>query len=366
MLRPNAERVGSSGAKPEPESEAEVLALLERLSNACGLSGDEGEVRAILREALAGAACEIYTDTIGNLICRKGNGPLRVMLDAHMDEVGLVVAGFDDTGLIRFKDSGGLDPRVVPGRSVLVGRGKLPGVIGTQAVHLLDKEQKEKVIPSKELFIDIGARSRDEAASVAPPGTPVYFATRFERMSDKVVKGKAFDDRAGCVVVAQALLERDYPELTIFGVFSVQEEVGLRGAQAAAYHLAPDLAVVIDGTSSADVPGIDPHQTVTNLGEGPAVSIVDGSIVMHGKIREQLVALAERNHVPYQFRRMTTAGTDAGGIFLQRTGIPACTVALPCRYMHGPASLASLDDLENAIRLAHLFLGSLDKGEFAL
>lgn len=344
----------------------EADALLERLSNACGLSGDEGEVRAVLREALAGDMCEVYTDTIGNLICRKGRGPIRVMLDAHMDEVGLVVASHGDGGLIRFKESGGLDQRVVAGRSVLVGRGKIPGVIGTQAVHLLDKEQKDKAVPVKDLYIDIGARSRDEAASVAPPGTPVYFSTKYERLSDTVVKGKAFDDRVGCVTVARVLLEGDYPELTILGVFSVQEEVGLRGAQVAAYHLAPDLALAIDGTSSANVVGIQPHESVTNMGEGPAISVADGTVVMHEKIREQLVALAERHGVPYQYRRMTTAGTDSGGIFLQRAGIPACTMALPCRYIHSPASLANLEDLDATIKLVHLFLDSLDKGEFAL
>ncbi len=368
MLRADAERVAPAGVKTEPESrtEGETAALLERLSNACGLSGDEDEVRAVLRDTLAGAACEIYTDTVGNLICRKGNGPIRVMIDAHMDEVGLVAAGYDETGLIRFKASGGLDSRVIPGRSVLVGPRKAPGVIGAQAVHLLDKEQKEKAVPSRDLFIDIGARSRDEAVSVAPPGTPVYFATRFERLSDRIVKGKAFDDRAGCVVVARALLERHYRELTLFGVFSVQEEVGLRGAQVAAYHVAPHLALAIDATPSSDVPGEDPPRTSTHLGEGPAISIVDGTIVMHEKIREHLVTLAERNRVPYQFRRRTTAGSNSGGIFLQRTGIPSCTMAVPCRYIHGPASLVDLDDLSRTVDLANLFLESLDKGEFAL
>lgn len=344
----------------------DTAGLLERLCNACGLSGDEGEVRAVLREALTGEACEVYTDTIGNLICRKGKGPVRVMLDAHMDEVGLVVAGYDDSGLVRFKESGGVDARVLPGRSVLVGRGKVPGVIGAQAVHLLDRDQKERVIPVKDLYIDIGARSRDEAMTVAPPGTPVYFSTRFERLSDDVVKGKAFDDRAGCLVVARALLEGDYPELTLLAVFSVQEEVGLRGARAAAYHLAPELAIAIDGTSSSNVPGIEPHETVTNLGEGPAVSLADGTIVMHQGIHEHLVALAGKHGVPHQFRKMTTAGTDSGGIFLQREGIPACTLSVPCRYIHSPASLASLGDLDHTVELLRLFLESLDKGEFAV
>jgi len=344
----------------------DTVALLSRLSEACGLAGDEGDVRAVLRETLEGQACEIYTDTIGNLICRKGNGPVRVMLDAHMDEVGLVVAGYHDSGLLRFKESGGLDPRVLPGRSVLVGRSKISGVIGTQAVHLLDRSERDKVIPAKELFIDIGARSRDEAASVTTPGDPVYFATRFERLSDTIVKGKAFDDRVGCVVVAHTLLEHDYPDLTLFGVFSVQEEVGLRGARVAAYHLAPHLALAIDATSSADVPGVDPPATSSHLGQGPVISLLDGTIVMHQKMREQLVTLAERHGLPHQYRRLTTAGTDAGGIFLQRVGVPACTMSVPCRYIHCPASLASLDDLSDTIRLAHLFLESLDKGEFTL
>jgi putative aminopeptidase FrvX len=344
----------------------DTVTLLQRLSEASGLAGHEGEVRAALREILQDVACEIYTDTIGNLICRKGNGPLRVMLDAHMDEVGLVVTGYHDSGLLRFKESGGLDPRVLPGRSVLVGPGKTPGVIGAQAVHLLGRKERDKVLPVKDLYVDIGARSRDEAASVTALGDPICFSTRFERLSDTVAKGKAFDNRVGCVVVARALLEDHYPELTVFGVFSVQEEVGLRGAQVAAYHLAPNLALAIDGTSSSNVPGVEPPATSTHMGEGPAISLLDGTIVMDHRIREQLTSLAGKHSIPYQYRRLTTAGTDAGGVFLQRTGIPACTMAVPCRYIHSPSSLVDLDDLDNTVRLTRLFLESLDKGEFTL
>jgi len=357
VLRLDEVKTGSTGAGVD-------LDLLAALSNACGLAGDEDEVRQVLRQALASDACEIYTDTIGNLIVRKGNGPVRVMLCAHMDEVGLMVAGYDDNGFLRFKESGGIDPRVLPGRAVRVGRAGVPGVIGLPAGHSLDPADRDKVVPPKELLIDIGARSRDEAVAVAPPGTPVYFATRFERLSDKIVKGKALDDRVGCLVVARALLEADFRDLTLLAVFSVQEEVGFRGAQVAAFHLAPGLALAVDGTSSSDVPGVEPPDTSTHLGEGPAISLLDGSIVMHAKLREHLVALAERHGVPHQYRRLTTAGTDSGGIFLQRTGIPSCTMAVPCRYIHGPSSLANTDDIVAAVRLVGLLLESVDKGEF--
>ena len=338
--------------------------LLEELTQACSLSGDEGEVRAVLRRWLGGTVCELYTDNIGNLICRRGQGPVRVIVAAHMDEVGLVVAGHDDSGLLRVKESGGLDVRVLPGRAVLVGRPKVPGVIGAPAVHLLDEDEAERVLPSRELYVDVGARSKEEAAEVAAPGDPVYFATSFERLSDRVVKAKALDDRVGCYILARLLLDPERENLTLLGVFTVQEEVGLRGARVAAQHLAPRLALAVDGTSAADVPGVEPPQTCTHLGRGPAVSLMDGTIVMHERIREHLVGLARRHGVPWQYRRLTTAGTDAGGIFLERTGIPACTVAVPCRYIHSPASLADLDDIEHTLTLLRLLLDSLDKGEF--
>lgn len=338
--------------------------MLEQLSNACGLPGDEAEVRNILREALQPHVDELYTDSIGNLICRRGSGPLRVMLDAHMDEVGLLVAGYEANGLLRFKESGGIDPRVLPGRAVLVGRAKTPGVIGLEAVHLTDEDDRGRVVPSARFRIDIGARSRDEAEAVAPPGTPVYFATRFEAVGGPMVRGKAFDDRIGCVAVAQALLEAGCPDLTVLAAFTVQEEVGLRGAQVAGYHLDPHLALAIDGTTAADVPGIEPPQTCSHIGEGPAISLMDGTIITHERIRDHLVDLAERHGIPHQFRRLTVAGTDAGAIFLQRAGVPTCTVSVPCRYIHSAVSLASLDDLRHTVRLIRLFLKSLDKGEF--
>lgn len=338
--------------------------LLEELSNACGLPGDEGEVRAILRRALTPHVDEIYTDSIGNLICRKGSGPVRLMLDAHMDEVGLVVAGYDAGGLLRFKESGGIDARVLPGRAVLVGRAKLPGVIGLEAVHLTDEDDRGRVVPAHRLRIDIGARSREEAEAVAPPGTPVYFATRFAPAGGRLVRGKAFDDRIGCVALAETILDADYANLTLLAAFTVQEEIGLRGAQVAAYNLEPHLALAIDGTTAGDVPGIEPPQTCSHIGQGPAISLMDGTIITHERVRDHLVALAERHGIPHQFRRLTTAGTDAGAIFLQRAGVPACTFSVPCRYIHSPASLASLDDLEHTVRLIGLMARSLDEGEF--
>jgi len=178
------------------------------------------------------------------------------------------------------------------------------------------------------------------------------------------VKGKALDDRIGCAAVAAVLLGREYPNLSVVGVFSVQEEVGLRGAQAAAYSVDPDVAVAVDGTTAADVPGVEPPKNCTELGRGPAVTLMDGTVVTHQKVREHLVRLAEEHGVPYQFRRLTTAGTDAGAIFLQRAGVPTCTVSVPCRYIHAPAALARLDDLEHTVRLLELFLDSLDKGVF--
>ncbi len=358
--------IGGLAVPGDPPALDDLAALLEELSNACGLPGDEREVRDLLHRVLEPHVDEIRTDPIGNLLCRRGGGPVRVMLDAHMDEVGLMVAGYADGGLLRVRECGAIDPRVLAGRSVLVGRDRVPGVIGLRPVHFTDPAERDRATPVKDLLVDIGARTGEEAAAAAPLGSPVYFSTRFERLSDRVVKGKALDDRIGCAALARLLTAADYPGLTLYGAFTVQEEAGLRGAQVAAYNLDPHVALALEATSCADVPGVTPPDTATHLGAGPAITLMDGTIVTHQRVRDRLVALAEEHGVPYQFRRLTTAGTDSGAIFLARTGVPACTVAAPCRYIHGPAALADLHDIAALVRLVDLFLDSLDRGEFSL
>ncbi|HEY8346097.1 MAG TPA: M20/M25/M40 family metallo-hydrolase [Symbiobacteriaceae bacterium] len=339
--------------------------LLEKLSNACGVSGWEDEVRDLLRRELQRHVDAIWTDPLGNLLVRKGSGPVKVMLDAHMDEVGFCVGAITPEGYLKLKKIGGLDDRVLPGREVWVTQRRIPGVLGVKAWHLCSSEERRKVIPLSEMYVDLGCRSRAEVEALGIElGDPVYFATTFEYFSDRVVKGKAFDDRAGCAVLAAVLQGEAYPGLTLYGAFTVQEEVGLRGAQAAAYQLNPDLVVALEGTGSAAGPGVDPADTITNMGEGPAISLMDASGIPNRKVFELLVAAARENGIRHQFRRFTGGGTDAGAAALQRAGIPACTVSVPCRYIHTGAALLHLDDLEGAVALIRHFLRKVEKGEF--
>lgn len=339
--------------------------LLEKLSNACAVSGREDEVRDLLRQELAPHVDEIWTDTMGNLLMRKGNGPVKVMLDAHMDEVGFCVGAITPEGYLKLKKIGGLDDRVLPGREVWVTQRRIPGVLGAKAWHLCSAEERTKVIAFSDMYVDLGCRNREEVEALGVElGDPVYFATTFERFSDRVVKGKAFDDRAGCAVLASVLQEHSYPGLTLYGAFVVQEEVGLRGARVAAYNLNPDLAVALEGTGSANAAGVDPKDTITNMGEGPAISLMDASGIPNLRVFDLLVSAARENGIRYQHRRLTAGGTDAGGIALQRAGIPTCTVSVPCRYIHTNAALLNLEDFRGAVALVHHFLVKVEKGEF--
>lgn len=339
--------------------------LLDKLSNACGLPGLEHEVRDLLRQELAPYVDEMWTDAIGNLMVRKGSGPVKVMLDAHMDEVGFCVGEITDEGYLKLKKMGGLDDRVLPGRQVWVTHRRIPGVLGAKAWHLCAPDERGKVIPFDAMSVDLGCRNRKEVEELGIElGDPVYFATTFEHFSDKVVKGKAFDDRAGCAVLAAILQNHSYPGITLYGAFTVQEEVGLRGARVAAYNLNPDMAIALEGTGSANAAGVDPFDTITNMGEGPAISLMDSSGIPNLQVWEHLVKVAREHAIPYQHRRIVGGGTDAGGIALQRSGIPVCTVSVPCRYIHTNAALCNLDDLNGAVRLVHHFLESVEKGEF--
>lgn len=340
--------------------------LLKRLSEARGLPGYEDEVRNLLREHLRPHVDQLYTDTLGNLIAIKGRGDYRVLLDAHMDEVGLVVSGFESAGLLRFETAGGIDPRVLPGRKVLVGDKGLPGVVGLKAVHLVSADERNRPPGVKDLFIDIGAGDRAEAERHVALGDPVVWDTRFEELGGQRVKGRALDDRAGCALLAELLTGPAYPGLTLCAVFSVQEEVGLRGAQVAAHRLAPHLALGFEATICADLPGVPSGREVTELGKGPAISLVDARTVHNRAMIRALVRLAEAGGLAYQFRRAVAGGTNSGAIALSRGGVPVANLSVPCRYLHSAALIVDLQDYAALLRLVQMFLAAVEKGEFRL
>lgn len=345
------------------------LSLLKQLSEARGVSGDEAEVRDILAKAVRPLADEVRTDTIGNLIAlRKGDGTanMRVMVAAHMDEVGLMVMGAESSGYLRFRPVGGIDPRVLVAKRVLVGKDRVPGILGVKPVHLTLPAERRNVIPVEQLYIDIGAKTKDEALGAAPLGCYASFDTPFSYLADATeasttgrVAGKALDDRAGCFAIA-GLLERRWP-FDLHVVFTVQEEVGLRGARVAAYAIDPTLAIVVEGTVCDDSPREDDVSPTTRLGAGPAISVADASMLADRRLVDLLIEAADAEGIPYQLKQPMIGGTDAGAIHLQREGIPVVAVAAPCRYIHSPESVLDLADLHNLTRLVGASLGRMPR-----
>ena len=336
--------------------------LLKELSEASGVSGGEGEVREIIRKAVEPLVDEVSTDVMGNLITFKGGtraGP-KIMLSAHMDEVGLIVAGFEKNGLLRFYRVGGIDERVLVSKVVRVGPQKVPGVIGAKPIHLQKPEERKKSLKMDELYIDIGVKSKEDAEKLVKLGDYVVFSTSYEELESGLVKGKAFDNRVGCALAIEALKEDcPYP---LYGVFTAQEEVGMRGAGVAAYKIKPDLAVVLEGTTAADVIELKEKGYVTTLGKGPAFTLMDASVITDLKIVDFLIKLAEESKIPYQFRRFTGGETDAGRISLTGEGVRSAVVSVPCRYIHNPANILNLEDVKNTLKLIKQFLVNLPEG----
>ncbi len=342
--------------------------LLRELVEADGVSGHEDAVREILMKAIEDRVDECRIDALGNLIAvkygRGGNGhaPRRVLVAAHMDEVGLMVTRVDRDGNVRFRPVGGIDPRVVLAKAVRIGDGKIPGVIGVKPIHLLTEAEEGRVPEFDQLSIDTGL-SGDEACRTIKPGMYATFATRFDTLDEeglRTVKGKAFDDRAGCAVLVE-LLSGTYP-FDLYGAFTVQEEVGLRGARVAGYAVEPDVALVLEGTVCDDGPKEKDTSPTTRLGAGPAITVMDRSVICDRRLIQLLVRTAEAENIPYQFKQPMIGGTDAGAIHLQREGSPSAVVAVPARYIHSPVSVLSLNDLDHAVRLMRGTLERLQGG----
>lgn len=336
-----------------------LMDLLQTLSDLTGVSGDETAVRRAIKPLVQDHVDELRVDALGNLITfKRGTSatPLRVLVTAHMDEVGLMVVGHTGDGGLRAEPIGSLDARLLPGLHVWVGKDKLPGVIGLQAIHRAHGDLQ--VTPLDKLVIDIGATSKDEAQSAAPLGTPITFATRFRAMG-QAVSGKAFDDRAGCAILI-ALLQGERLPCDVYGVFTVQEEVGLRGAQVAAYAVEPDAGFALEGTIADDMPKEEPDVSPTAaLGKGPAITVMDRSYITMPRLLSHVLKTADAEGIPYQLKQPGISSTEAGGIHRARGGVPAITIAVPCRYIHGPRALLRPSDVENTLRLVRAAIARL-------
>ena len=340
------------------------ISLLKRLTLAPGISGREGAVRDIVEEILGGLTAEVSTDAMGSLIARvPGEGP-RLLIDAHMDEVGLMVQHVDELGFIRVVTVGGIDPRVLYGQSVLVwGTEPLQGIIGSVPPHLLSEKnsQKERVIPVDELFVDVGLHPEDVKSQVKV-GDPVTFPGIWSE-NDSFLQAKAFDDRAGLFVMLEALKLIPEPGCDLYIVASAQEEVGLKGAGPIARRINPDLVLALEGTMANDLPGVPSHRIFARLGEGPEIRLCDGRFLADRAWSNFLVHLAREAGIPYQVVVKKVGGTNAAALQVEGTGARAAALSVPVRYIHAPVSLLSKSDLEAAIALVARLLKEVKRFE---
>ena len=334
--------------------------LLEKLCNACAVSGDEGEVRKIVLEQIESHADDVKVDALGNVLAtRKGSGRrkrLKVMIAAHMDEIGFMITADDGDGIFRFDTVGGMDPRQLAGKPVLVGRDKTPGVIGAKPIHLTTASERKNTIPKDTLRIDVGADNK----SKVKVGHRATFATKFQRIGPSL-RAKALDDRLGVATLIE--LVKHAPEnVDLLAAFTVQEEVGLRGARVAAFALDPDIAIALDSTPANDLPTWDGEENTrynTKLGGGPAIYIADGATLSDPRLIRHLVDVAETEDIPYQFRQPGGGGTDAGSIHRQRAGIPSVSVSVPGRYAHTAAGICRIEDWKSTLALIHAALSQV-------
>jgi len=333
-----------------------LVETLEKLSNACGVAGREDEVRKIMKESLKPYVDEIVEDKLGNIIgVKKGekNTP-KVMLAAHMDEIGLFVKTISKEGFLQFTKIGGIDDRILLAQKVIVHteKGPLHGIIGSKPPHIQKEEERKKVLTYDELFIDIGAESQEETKKMGVKiGDPVSFDIKFAKIGNDAFIGKAFDDRVGCSVMIEAVKMLKQTECTVYAVGTVQEEVGLRGATVAAFGIYPDVGIALDVTVAGDVPGVKEVEAPIKMRKGPAIEIADMGLITHPKVLRMLVEAAEENNIPYQLETGLPGSTDAARIALTREGVPSGVISVPTRYIHSPASLVSLKDMENTVKL---------------
>jgi tetrahedral aminopeptidase len=339
--------------------------LLEALSNASGVSGDEHRVREIVAASVRDAVDAMEVDAMGSLVARVGPGATsaggsrrngsrgrrlpHVMLCAHMDEVGFMITAIEKEGRLRFRRAGGIDPRILVGQVFRIGpSGSVRGVTGVLPAHLISHADEEKVIAVDDLYLDIGAASREEASRHVAIGDTAVFDTTYEAWGP-VRKGKAFDDRAGCAVLASLVQER--PPVPVTAVWSVQEEVGLRGATAAARRVAPDLAIVLEGTASGEMPGASAEESAPRMGGGPTLTVHDRSLMADARLVDLLRHVAAERRIPTQWKRPGIGGTDAGKIALSGAGVPSAVVSVPCRYIHAPAAYLDVRDARRTVEL---------------
>ncbi|MFQ5891813.1 MAG: M42 family metallopeptidase [Candidatus Methanofastidiosia archaeon] len=338
------------------------MELLKKLCETPGIPGYEERIREVIREELKPFVDEIRTDRLGNLVAhKKSDSKLKVMISAHMDEIGFVVTHIDKKGFLRFSPVGGFDPRTLVAQRVMIhGKKDIKGVIGAKPVHIQEPEERKKGAKLKELFIDVGL-SEKEVKEMVKLGDSVTLDREFVELSKNLISSKAFDDRIGIFVMIEAMKKLKSPKADVYAVASVQEEVGLRGAVVSSYGIEPEIGVAIDVTIAADVPGTKEEEVITRVGKGTAIKIMDSYSISDAKLVEFLKGLAEEREIPYQLEILPRGGTDAAAMQKSRGGARVVTISVPTRYVHSVVETASKDDVTNSIRLLVAFLENLHR-----
>jgi endoglucanase len=344
--------------------------LLKALTEAHGVPGYETEVRAVLREIMSPLG-DLSQDKLGSLICRQtGEGP-KVMLVGHMDEIGLIVTHIDDNGFLKFLQLGGWWDQTILSQRVIVKThmGDVVGVVGAKPPHLISADERSKMVEKKDMYIDVGSTSKAETETAGVRvGDPVVPDSQFAVMAGgKTYLSKAFDNRVGCAVVVDVLrrfVEGGHPN-DLYGVQTVMEEVGLRGATTSARAVDPDVAIILEADIAGDVPGIKKEQSSVRLGGGPALSVFDARMIPNTKLRNLVIDTAAERGIPLQFSNMPGGATDGGAIHMNNVGVPTVVVGVPSRHIHSHGSIIHRDDYDNAVKLVAALVARLDASTVA-
>lgn len=328
-----------------------MLELIKELSSLSGISGRENAVRDFIISQIKDYA-EYSVDALGNLIVfKKGRKPAnhKVMIDAHMDEVGFIITSVTSEGFLRFAKVGGINTGVLTGRRIKVGEKGVSGVFGIKPIHLVDKSDENKLPDADDLYIDIGAKNKEEAEKYVRPGDSAWFDSEFVCFGDGFIKSKALDDRVGCAILIELI--RGELEYDTWFSFSVQEEIGTRGAAVSAFGIAPEYAIVVETTTAADISGVKGEKRVCICGEGGTVSFMDRSTLYSKELFDRAFELAEKKNIRCQVKTTVAGGNDAGAIHKSRAGVKTLTVSVPCRYLHSPACVIKYDDAVSSLEL---------------
>lgn len=344
-----------------------TIQMLKELTEAPGAPGNEDMAREVMKKYIEPYADEVYTDNLGSLIAKKGNKGPKILLAAHLDEVGFMVTRITDEGFIKFQQLGGWWDQVLLAQRVIVqtSKGEVTGVIGSKPPHIMTAEARKKVFEKKDMFIDIGASSKEEAEELGVrPGDSITPLSPFTVLNNpKMLMGKALDNRLGCALTIEVMKHFNNEEHNniIYGVGTVQEEVGPRGAQTTVNTVQPDIAFAVEAGIAGDTPGVTPDEAAGKTGKGPQIIIYDALMIPHTGLRDFVIDIAEQENIPFQYDYMPGGGTDAGRFHLYGKGVPSLNISVPARYVHSHASVFNSDDFDKTVELLVKVIKRLDE-----